>query len=485
MSQAGGGGGRIWPPAGLPSSWGNRPDQLPLGDTFAAPPARPAPRAHPHGDHDDAAFAQIVGALTPVVATALQEAGQEDPEAALTLIRSCVAGWAQEQMRGGVSVTAATQALLAQAVSEELYGMGPLAQIVADPQVENIDINACDQVWVSYRDGRIERGPAVAASDEELVGKVQRWSAYQSANPREFSWTTPLLNAALGEELRLSAVMSVTPHPCVSLRFHRHVDVTLADLIGLGTVDPVLAAFLRAAVRARKDVIISGGTNAGKTTLLRALAAELDPDERIATLETDRELFLHALPERHRNVISFEARQANSEGVGAIGLDALIPQTLRHNPSRIIVGEVRADEAWPMLQAMNSGHEGSMCTIHANSADEVFARLLILSRSGGLDLKTEDIHALVGMAVDFVVHLARDRANRRYVAEVVEVLPPADAATPARNHIFRAGADGRAVPTTVRPHCETDLVDAGFDPALMRSHPGLWPPAHPNGTARR
>ncbi|WP_344944090.1 tyrosine-type recombinase/integrase [Sphaerisporangium flaviroseum] len=192
--------------------------------------------------------------MTPVVTQALQEAGEEHPDAAMALIRSCVAGWAQEQMRSGTSVTAATQARLARALYEELYGMGPLAQIVADPEVENIDINGCDQVWVSYRDGRIERGPAVAASNEELIGKVQRWSTYQSANPREFSWTNPLLNAALGEELRLSAVMSVTPYPCVSLRFHRHVDVTLNDLVQLGTLDPVLAAFLRAGVRGRRPV---------------------------------------------------------------------------------------------------------------------------------------------------------------------------------------------------------------------------------------
>ncbi len=293
------------------------------------------------------------------------------------------------------------------------------------------------------------------------------WGVHGGQTAREFSTVTAMLNAALKERVRLSAVMAVTPRPHVSIRCHRHVDVALADLVELGTLEAGLAAFLASAVRARKDVLVTGGVNAGKTTMLRALAAEIDPDERIATLESEYELYLDPLPHRHRDVVAIESRQANSEGHGEITLDAEIRHSLRLNPVRIIVGEVRADEAWSMLQAMNSGQEGSLCTIHANSAEEVFPRLLMLCRSGGLALDSEDVYALVGMAVDFVVHLRRDvRTNRRYVSEVLEVLPPADTAMPARNHIYRPGPDGRAVPAT-SPQCLDDLVAAGFDPAAL------------------
>ncbi|WP_327591319.1 ATPase, T2SS/T4P/T4SS family (plasmid) [Nonomuraea sp. NBC_00507] len=456
----------MWPPDNIAAWTGPPPPSR--SSTAALDSDRQHLRHSPGGDLDTAAFSTAVASIMPLVTDALQAAPNVDADSGMDLVRAQVTAWAQHQMRSGRTLSAATQARLARAVYEELFGLGPLTRYVDDPAVENIDINGADRVWISYRDGRTEQGPAVAASNDELIGKIQRWSAYKASNPREFSFSHPLMNAALGEHVRLSASMSVTPYPCVSVRVHRHVNVTLADLVKVGTVDPALEAFLRAAVRARKDIIVSGGTGAGKTTLLRALAAEIDPDERIATLETDRELFLHTNG-LHHNVIAFEARAANSEGVGEITLHQLIPQTLRHNPKRIIVGEVRADEAWPMLAAMNSGHEGSLCTLHANSAEEVFPRLLILSRSGGLDLQASDLHMMVGMAVDFVVHLSRDAAtNHRYISEVIEVLPPADAPVPGRNYIFRPGPDGRAVPTTVRPQCEDDLVAAGFDPAAMR-----------------
>jgi Flp pilus assembly CpaF family ATPase len=216
---------------------------------------------------------------------------------------------------------------------------------------------------------------------------------------------------------------------------------------------------------------VTGGVNAGKTTLLRGLAAEIPPGERVATLESEYELFLHGT-QQHPDVIAFEAREPNSEGVGGITLHDLIAHALRHNPQRILVGEVRRSEIMPMLEAMNSGQEGSMCTLHANSPGEAFDRILILGLRGGLTLAERAIHILVGMAVDLIVHVRKRHDGQRtlrYVSEVLEVMPPGDTERPAVNRLFLPeGPDGRAIPAhTPSPQLLGRLAGAGFDPGLL------------------
>ena len=236
-------------------------------------------------------------------------------------------------------------------------------------------------------------------------------------------------------------------------------------------------------MRGRCNIIVTGGVNAGKTTLLRALACEIPPGERVATLESEYELFLHGTAQ-HPDVIAFEAREPNSEGAGGISLHDLIAHALRHNPQRILVGEVRRGEIMPMLEAMNSGQEGSMCTLHANSPGEAFDRILILGLRGGLTLAERAIHILVGMAVDLVVHVRKRHDGTRtvrYVSEILEVMPPGDTERPAVNRLFlpegrgRPG-DGRALPS---PNMLARLAAAGFDPALLdrqraMAQPGGW-----------
>jgi type IV secretory pathway ATPase VirB11/archaellum biosynthesis ATPase len=263
-------------------------------------------------------------------------------EQARAIAADQVAEWAEAQAHaGGVLASAATQAALGGAVLDEQFGLGPLQPYLDDPEVENVDINGPNRVWVTLRDGRRLAGRPVASSDGELMEMVRTWGLREGQTPREFSVTNPLLNAALNEAgVRLSAVMSVTPRVHVSIRCHRLVDITLDDLSqpGYGTMSPGLAHFLSCTVRAYKNVIVTGGVDAGKTTLLRALTTAIDPAERIATLESEYELYLHRLPERHQDVVAMEARQANAEGAGAISLHDLIPQALRLNPRRIIVG---------------------------------------------------------------------------------------------------------------------------------------------------
>jgi Flp pilus assembly CpaF family ATPase len=311
---------------------------------------------------------------------------------------------------------------------------------------------------------------------------VRTWATRGGQTARDFSAAAPLVNVALTGSARLTATMSVTPRPCVSLRCHGQIDVTLERLIQLGTIDATLAAFLAAAVKSRCNVIVTGGVNAGKTTLLRALAGEIPPGERVATLESEYELYLHELAQ-HPDVIAFEAREPNSEGAGGISLHDLLAHALRHNPRRILVGEVRRAEILPMLEAMNSGQDGSMCTLHANSPAEAFDRILVLGLRGGLALAERAIHILVGMAVDLIVHIRRGYDGTRtvrFVSEILEVMPPGDTERPAVNRLFLPDPrTGRATAAhTPSPDMLGKLMAAGFDPGLLGQHrfQGTWSP---------
>jgi Flp pilus assembly CpaF family ATPase len=391
----------------------------------------------------------------------------------MPVIRETARRWLEAQVRSGLLPASAGGQLdqLASAVHDQRYGMGPLSAYLRDPQVENVDVNGSDEVWVTYATGERVAGPPVAASDEALISMIRNWATRGGQTARDFSAAAPLVNVALTGSARMTATMSVTPRPCVSLRRHGLTDISLGRLVQLGSVDPALASFLSAAVRSRCNIIVTGGVNAGKTTLLRALASEIPPDERIATLESEYELLLHEI-RQHPDVIAFEAREPNSEGVGEITLHDLIAHALRHNPRRIIVGEVRRGEIMPMLEAMNSGQDGSMCTLHANSPTEAFDRILILGLRGGLALAERAIHILVGMAVDLIVHVRRGYDGSRtvrFVTEILEVMPPGDTERPAVNRLFLPDVrTGRARPAhTPSPAMLARLTSAGFDASVL------------------
>lgn len=458
-----------WPPSG---EWLPRP---------AATLSTSVPTVPITDELAEKGFREAVLALASSVADDLKDT--DDREAARQVIQARVQRWAQERLADGVMVDFATQRRLVDAVMDERFELGVLTPYIKDARVESIDLNGCDEVWITYSDGTCARGPAVAASDEDLVKMIQMWALHKSYNPREFSAASPLLNTALkpgddedGVGVRLSATMAVTPRPCASIRCHRLVDVTLDDLLRLGTINRSLHAFLRAAVLARLNIVVTGGTAAGKTTLLRALASVIDPAERLATLETDYELFLDKLKHRHQNVIAFQVRQPNSEGAGAVGLNDLIPHSLRKNIKRIFVGEVRADEIVPMFEAMNTGHPGSMCTIHADGTEEIFNRIVMLwTRGVGAQTPPAVIHLNTGETIDLVVHLRMDpETNTRFVSEVLEVMPPADSELPSRNHVYRPmGPAGRAMPD-ITPQCLPRLKAVGFDPVLLDPLAAMW-----------
>lgn len=303
--------------------------------------------------------------------------------------------------------------------------------------------------------------------------------------------------------------MAVSRRPAISVRRHRFMDLSLADLVAKGSMDEGMASFLRAAVGARKNIVVAGAMNSGKTTLLRALASEIPARERIVTIEQAFELALDASPERHPDIVALEARLANLEGEGRITVADLVRRALRMNADRVIVGEVLGDEILPMLNAMSQGRSGSMCTIHSDSSAGVFRRIASYAVQAEERLPLEASNLLIAGAVHFVVFLdanvptskfedgvrpvpldreaARGATHPgfrfeaagvplRFVSSVREVID-ADGTQVVSNEVFRPGPERQAEPAApLGPETLRELVRHGFDPEAVRRHEtvGAW-----------
>jgi pilus assembly protein CpaF len=358
---------------------------------------------------------------------------------------------------------------ISEGVHAALFGVGRLQPLLDDPEVENIDINGCDRVFVGYADGREQLAAPIAESDDELIELVQVLGSYSGLTSRSFDAANPQLDVRLPDGSRLSAVMGVCSRPSLSIRRARLGKVFLDDLVRLGSLTPELAAFLSAAVAARKNIMIAGATNAGKTTLLRALANEIPPKERIITVERALELGLGEFPELHPNVVAFEERLPNSEGQGHISLGDLVRRSLRMNPSRVIVGEVLGDEIVTMLNAMSQGNDGSLSTIHANSSVEVFNRISTYAIQSVERLPVDATMMLIAGAIDFVVFAEKrnDYADggrmRRFVSSIREV-NGVDGRVMS-SEVFAAGPEGIAV-AAAPLGCMDDLAAVGYHAGL-------------------
>lgn len=265
--------------------------------------------------------------------------------------------------------------------------------------------------------------------------------------------------------------MDVTRRPALSIRRARMGKVFLSDLVGNGTLTTELGSFLSAAVQARKNIMIAGSTNAGKTTLLRALANEIPPHERLVTVERALELGLDQFPELHPNVVALEERLPNSEGLGYISMADLVRRSLRMNPSRVIVGEVLGDEIVTMLNAMSQGNDGSLSTIHANNSMEVFNRISTYALQAQERLPVEASHMLVAGSINFVVFIERRNdyhrggTMRRLVTSVREV-NGVDGRV-LSSEVFSPGPDGRVMPHSPIS-CVEELLACGYQPS------GVW-----------
>ncbi|MDN5854214.1 MAG: Flp pilus assembly complex ATPase component TadA [Actinomycetia bacterium] len=378
-----------------------------------------------------------------------------------------------EIAEGRAPLAADDEAQVASAIHSALFGVGRLQPLLEDPEVENVDINGCDNVFVQYGDGREERHPPVAESDEELVELIQVLAAHTGLSSRPFDAANPQLDLRLPDGSRLSAVMNVCARPAVSIRKSRLGRVFLDELIANGTVSPDIGSFLKAAVGARKNIMIAGATNAGKTTLLRALANEIPEYERLVTVERALELGLGEYEDLHPNVVSFEERLPNSEDLGGVTMAELVRRSLRMNPSRVIVGEVLGDEIVTMLNAMSQGNDGSLSTIHANSSLEVFNRIGTYAIQSREKLPMGATSLLVAGALDFVVFVRKHHDidggsdQIRVVESIREVVGHDEQVL--SSEVFAPDNEGRAA-AHAPIACIGDLEQHGYRPFVH----GRW-----------
>jgi len=358
----------------------------------------------------------------------------------------------------------AAEQQIADRIYADLWGLGGFQPYLDDADVESINANGCDQVFVQYSGGQRARVAPVAGNDEELTDLVRAVAARGGIEERRFDRSSPRVSVPLPGGGRLFAVMSVTGRPCVAIRRDRLARASLRDLIRNGTLDDPLAAFLTALVRARKNLLISGGTAVGKTTMLRALASAIPRDERLITIEDSLELCLDWDHDAHPDVVAMQSREKNTEGEGEITLAELVRWALRMTPDRVLVGEVRGSEVIPMLNAMSQGNDGSMTTIHASSSRGAMLKLAAYAAQSPEHLTLEDTGLLIAGAIHFVIQLAWDNAGRRCVSSIREVID-ADGRQVVSNEVYQPGPDRRALPSVpVRADTLDELIEAGYQP---------------------
>ena len=341
-------------------------------------------------------------------------------------------------------------------VLDEAIGLGPLERLLADPEVSEIMVNRADEIYVE-REGRLERSAAAFSSEDAVRAVIDR---IVSPIGRRIDESSPMVDARLSDGSRVNAVippLAIRGSTVTIRRFNRQL-LAPSDLQRLGSASPEMLEFLRLCVAHRRNVVISGGTGSGKTTLLNVLSNLIPPGERIVTIEDAAELRL-----AHPHLVSLEARPSNAEGRGAVSIRDLVRNALRMRPDRIVVGECRGGEALDMLQAMNTGHDGSLTTIHANSPRDVVARLETMVLMAGMDLPVAAIRDQIASAVHLIVQQARAADGRRRIVEIAEVTGM-EGSRVLMQPVFR-WERGRFVASEVMPQFFETLRAAGHAPA--------------------
>ena len=300
------------------------------------------------------------------------------------------------------------------AVLDDLLGFGPLQDLLGDRTVSEIMVNGHDTVFIE-RNGVITRSSRHFDSEEQLLRVIDRMLR---TSGRRVDQASPMVDARLPDGSRLNVILPplAVDGPSVTIRKFLSGGFTTADLIRLGSLSPEAADFLERAVAGKLNILVSGGTGTGKTTILNILSSFIGRAERIVTIEDAVELTLHM-----DNLVRLETRPPNAEGVGEVDIRDLVRNALRMRPDRIVVGEVRGSETIDMLQAMNTGHEGSLSTVHANSPRDALRRLETMVLLGGTELPLRAIREQVSSAIDVIVHLSRDARGRRFISDVAEV----------------------------------------------------------------
>jgi Flp pilus assembly CpaF family ATPase len=321
----------------------------------------------------------------------------------------------------------------------QVLGLGRLEPLLEDDDISDIHIRGCRPVWVKTRSGERIEHPPIVSSDEELVELIRRIASRMGHREQRFDPAHPELNLQLPDGSRLFAAMEVSSHPTMVIRRHRFEFSSLRELAERRMMEPEVAHFLSAAVRSKQNIVIAGGTGSGKTTLLRALLNEIPRTERIVTIEDAYELGIEHFEHAHPDHDALQARAANIEGQGEITMADLTRMALRMDPDRVVVGEVRGAEAFPMLLAMSQGNNGSMCTLHADSARSVFPKLLAYVSMASTGVPVETINLLIASSIHFVVHVQMV-GNARRITSIHEVVD-ADGGSIISNEIYSASSN--------------------------------------------
>lgn len=401
----------------------------------------PTPRPTPV---DDPAFiAQLHRALIDRL---------EDDQALLgddpTLMRQRVEGMVEEYLKlRGYAAPPDRVATLAGEVINELQGYGPLEPLLADERITDILVNGPRHVFIE-RGGLLEESEVRFLNDTHVLRVVRRMLAPLG---RRLDEASPMVDARLPDGSRVNAIIPplALDGPCVSIRKFRQDALTAEELIRLDSVPAELMAFLQRAVVERRNILISGGTGTGKTTLLNVLSAEIPGGERVVTIEDSAELQLGS-----QHVVRLETRAPNTEGEGEVTARQLVKNSLRMRPDRIILGESRGDEVLDMLQAMNTGHMGSMSTVHANSARDSLVRLQMMVRLSSFQGSDALVNQIIATALDMIIQVDRDTQGHRHVGEVLQVTGIRQGAVSLEPLYRRGGAAGELRAADWRKHLE-------------------------------
>jgi pilus assembly protein CpaF len=373
-----------------------------------------------------------------------------------------------------VPLNEAERVRLAEELTDETIGMGPLAPLLADPAVSDILVNGPDKVYVE-RFGRLERTRIRFRDAEHIVRVIERIAARVG---RRIDTASPMADLRLPDGSRVNATLPpvTIDGPTISIRRFGRSRLRRADLLSIGTLSPEILDFLAVAVRARRNILISGGTGAGKSTLLGALAEVIPDGERIVLIEDTSELLMD-----QEHLVRMETRPPNIEGRGRIDARDLVINALRMRPDRIVVGEVRGAEALDMLQAMNTGHDGGMCTVHANSPRDALSRLETMVLMAGTELPSRAVREQIVSAIHLLVHVRRYDDGVRRIESIAEITG-LEGLTPLMQELFafrRRGREGRRIvgyftATGVVPRMVDELREEGIQiPATLfqRSEP--------------
>ncbi|MFH1738943.1 MAG: CpaF family protein [bacterium] len=370
-------------------------------------------------------------------------------------------------------LNASERLMIANEVLDEVFGFGPLEPLLKDPEVSDILVNNCREVYVEKR-GKIQKTKVTFRDDRHLLQIIDR---IVSRVGRRVDETSPMVDARLPDGSRVNAIISpiALDGPALSIRRFGANPLELHDLLDYGSITPEMVEFLEGAVRAKLNIVISGGTGSGKTTLLNILSSFIPSEERIITIEDSAELLL-----QQPHVVRLETRPPNIEGHGTITQRDLLFNTLRMRPDRIILGEVRGAEALDMLQAMNTGHEGSLTTIHANSPRDALSRIEMMVSMSGLDIPVRVVRQQISSAIDLVIQASRLIDGKRRVISIIEVVGM-EGEIVTTQEIFQftqetVNADGQVlgsfVATGVRPRCTSRIQSAGIPLAADLFQPG-------------